>query len=93
MDHATESWINPATSQLDALRHDTVDCMTWIQLKLMGGGKMVHSWKRDVKRAFKRVPIRVSHLDLAGAVWMVDGEYWMSEHVGMPFGTMSAGAG
>ena len=53
-DHATESGVNLATWQLDALRHDTVDCLVWIVLQLQGADYL-HMWKRDVKRAFKRL--------------------------------------
>jgi len=90
-DHATESAVNIATSLQDRMRHDTVDVMVWFMLALMNTGGGIKSWKRDVKRAFKRVPIARRHSKFAGAVWMSDNVAWFSQHLGMPFGTTSAG--
>jgi len=92
-DHATESAVNIATSLRDRMRHDTVDVMVWFMLVLMNIGGGIKSWKRDVKRAFKRVPIAVRHAKFAGAAWMCDNVAWFSQHLGMPFGTTSAGHG
>ena len=92
-DHATESGANPSTSQADSMRHDTIESLVWIQLRLMTGNVAVRSWKRDVKRAFKRVPVARRHRWCAGSVWVADGKALLSEHLGMPFGTVSVGAG
>ena len=70
-DHATESALNLVTEQLEKMRHDTCDVMVWLLLQLQRQFGPVRSWKRDVKRAFKRVPVRVQHHDLAGSVWRV----------------------
>ena len=47
-------------------------------------------WKRDVSKAFRRCPISVDHLDLSWVVFAAEGLYWVSQHLGMPFGATSA---
>ncbi|CAK0831274.1 unnamed protein product, partial [Prorocentrum cordatum] len=91
-DHGTESAVNLATGMGDATRHDTVDLMVEIMRSFIRRQVPFKSWKRDVKRAFRRFPIRGSHSDLAGSVWACNGQPWFSRHVGMPFGPTSAGA-
>ena len=92
-DHATESGLNPITEQLERMRHDTCDCMIWFMLRLMAIYRGLCTWKRDVKRACKRVPVKAAHRDLAGANLVVNGIWYVSNHTGMLFGATSAGAG
>ena len=47
-------------------------------------------WKRDISRAFRRVPVYKQHLDLSWVVWLSQGVTWSAQHLGMPFGTVSA---
>jgi len=47
-------------------------------------------WKRDVSKAFRRVPIRSEHLPWAFVVYLWRGIVMASGHVGMPFGSTSA---
>ena len=90
VDHETESLINEATRPADRVKHDSVDVMAFIVVTMLAAGVMVNMWKRDISSAFRRIPIRADHLDLAWVAWMANNELWISQHLGMPFGTVSA---
>ena len=90
VDHETESLINEATRPADRVKHDSVDVMAFIVVAMLAAGVMVNMWKRDISSAFRRIPIRADHLDLAWVAWMSNNEIWISQHLGMPFGTVSA---
>ena len=47
-------------------------------------------WQRNVSKAFRRSLISVEHLDLSWVVFAAEGLYWVSQHLGMPFGATSA---
>eukprot|EP00972_Heterocapsa_arctica_P097744 14421070-Heterocapsa_arctica.AAC.1 len=57
---------------------------------LMRAGCVPLFWKRDISRAFRRLPILASHLDLSWVVFLVAGCCMAAQHLGMPFGTISA---
>ena len=90
VDHETESFINEATRPQDRVRHDGLGLLAFIVTALMLAGVLPELWKRDVSSAFRRVPILAAHLDLSWVVWWADGRFWIAQHVGMPFGTVSA---
>ena len=89
-DHETESGINAVTVPVDKIKHDTLDVLVALVLRLFDAGHPVHMWKRDVSKAFRRVPVKAEHLEFAGAVWMDHGVLLIAQHKGMPFGTVSA---
>jgi len=43
-----------------------------------------------LKKAFRGIPILGDHLDLTWVVWCFQGEFYVSQHYGMPFSTFSA---
>ena len=90
VDHETESGVNAATAPVDKIKHDTLDVLVALILRLFDAGIPVHMWKRDVSKAFRRVPVKAAHLEFAGAVWMDRGLLFVAQHKGMPFGTVSA---
>ena len=90
VDHKTESGINSAAEPLDKLRHENVADLSWVISQLQRVGRNPKLWKRDLRKAFRGVPIRADHLDLSWVVWMCFGVTWVSQHIGMPFGTTSA---
>ena len=47
-------------------------------------------WKRDLRKAFRGMPIYHGHRRLAYVVWAHRGQKLVARHVGMPFGTESA---
>ena len=90
VDHETESLINEATRPCDKVRHDGIDVLALIATLFMFHGIVPELWKRDISSAFRRVPILAAHLEFAFVAWWHDNEVWISQHLGMPFGTVSA---
>jgi len=90
VDHETESEVNEAARAVDKLRHESVDDFAWVIEQLQGVQRNPKMWKRDLRKAFRGVPIQADHLDLAWVVWKCFGKIWVSQHRGMPFGTNSA---
>ena len=90
VDHATESLINGATFPSDRVHHDIIDVLICILLMFMTAGFEPRMWKRDVSKAFRRCAIFVEHIDLSWVVFAAEGLYWVSSHLGMPFGATSA---
>ena len=90
VDHESESGVNAATTPADKIEHDTLDVLADQVLHFFRAGHDVRMWKRDVSKAFRRVPIKAQHLEFAWAVWMHEGLLWVAQHRGMPFGTVSA---
>ena len=90
VDDCSESGLNGATQATQRLVHDTLDVLVQMLLFHMRRGLQPRMWKRDVSRAFRRVPIQVDHLEFAWVAFMWRGMAWMAQHMGMPFGTTSA---
>ena len=90
VDHKTESMINTATRPFDKLQHDDIDVLAFIVTCFLILGILPKLWKRDISSAFRRVPIWAEHLDLAWVCWITAGRIWVAQHLGMPFGTVSA---
>ena len=57
---------------------------------LLADGHQPLMWKRDIGKAFRRLPIQETHLDLAWVVWLHFGSLVAAQHLGVPFGTTSA---
>ena len=90
VDHATESGLRPATTPADKVYHDGVPVLVAILLLFMSLGVRMVMWKRDISKAFRRVPVFFQHLQFAWVVWVHQGQLLKAQHRGMPFGTISA---
>jgi hypothetical protein len=90
VDHETESLMNEATRPCDKVQHDDVGLLSFIITFMLGEGVLPKLWKRDVSSAFRRIPIFKDHLDLTWVAWWSAGRSWVAQHLGMPFGTVSA---
>ena len=90
VDHATEREINEATQPVDKLYFETVEVLIAMALMFMRADFLPVMWKRDISRAFRRVPVYKHHLDLSWVIWLRMGVMFTARHVGMPFGTISA---
>jgi len=90
VDHCTESGVNGAAEPVDKLRHESIDDLVWVICQLQEVLKQPRLWKRDLRKAFRGVPICADQLDLSWVVWMSMDKTWVSQHFGMPFGTTSA---
>ena len=90
VDHKSESEINLATQPTEKLSHDTIDSMVKMVQQFVVNGCSPLMWKRDIGKAFRRLPVRVDHLDLSWVVFLADGVRMVAQHLAMPFGTTSA---
>ena len=90
VDHETESMMNPATQPVDKLQFDGLDMLVAILLFFLRADVMPRMWKRDISKAFRRIPVFQGHLDLSWTIWMHEGLLYIAQHRGMPFGTISA---
>ena len=82
--------VNAATVPCDKIRHDTLDDLAHMTLAYFRQDCQTQLWKRDISKAFRRVPVRADHLVFAWTVWLHKGGLMVAQHKGMPFGTVSA---
>ena len=47
-------------------------------------------WKADIDSAFRRIPIKKSHRDLAWTAWRTGNKVGMAKHYCMPFGAIAS---
>ena len=85
-----ESETNPATVTTGKISHDTIDTLVQMVVFFLTRGLVPFLWKRDISRAFRRLPILVAHLDVSWVVFVYAGNRLAAQHVGMPFGATSA---
>ena len=90
VDHMTEIFQNLAIFPMEKVNHDTVDSLVPILVLSLMAGITPLMWKRDISKAFRRIPIRVAHLDLSWVAFLFAGIAWAVQHVGMPFGSTAA---
>ena len=90
VDHFTESFINLVTRPVDRVRHDTIDVLIFILKAFLSADISPLMWKRDVRKAFRKLPVDQSFKDLCWVVFLHNGVAWCSQHLGMPFGSVSA---
>jgi len=90
VDHMTENSVNCITDPSDTVYHEGVDVQTQLLGFLLRAGKVPKQWKRDVSKAFRRIPLAAHHQRWAYVVFRHEGRLVASRHVGMPFGSTSA---
>ncbi|CAE8612287.1 unnamed protein product [Polarella glacialis] len=90
VDLETESGANPATRPFDKISHDTLNALATMILLLFQLGVDSEQWKRNVSKAFRRVPVFWQHREFAGVIWVQLNVVWVAQHKGMPFGAVSA---
>ncbi|CAE8643663.1 unnamed protein product [Polarella glacialis] len=90
VDHETESGANPATRPSDKISRDTLNALVVMILLVFPLGVEPGQWKGDVSKAFRRVPVFWQRREFAWVIWVQLNVLWVSQHKGMPFGTVSA---
>lgn len=58
VDHFTESGINLSIQPADSPKHETLDHVVSLIILVMSLGISPQMWKRDISKAFRRVPIK-----------------------------------
>ena len=90
MDDYSFSDANIACIPADSPVPETVDSMIGMCHWFTSRGIPVNMWKRDVCRAYRNLPIAAAHLLMMSVVWMMHGEIFISDHIGLPFGSIGA---
>jgi len=90
VDHKTESDVNAACQPQEKVTHDLADTLVAMLMFFLALGQVPLMWKRDISQAFRRVAIAAEHLDLSWVVFVHRGLHFVAQHIGMPFGTVSA---
>ena len=90
VDDMTESWVNTCTEQSDRQCNGTLLHLIYFLLMLSQLGASPCMWKRDIKSAFRRLPILACHSVFAWVVWLSNGVAVAARHDGMPFGAVSS---
>ena len=82
--------LNDATRPADRVQHDTVNVLVGMVLAFYSAMVQCAMWKRDISKAFRRCPVRASHLEFSWVVFRAHGRIWGAQHLGMPFGAASS---
>ena len=90
VDNMKETGLNPATAPVDSVKHNIIDSLVFMLIFFMQLGLMPEMWKRDVSRAFRRLPILACHSVFAWVVWLSNGVAVAARHDGMPFRAVSS---
>ena len=85
------SGCNAATTPCEKLSYDSLDKLLLLS-RAMGEsvGRGLSLWKADVDAAFRRVPLDPYHREYAWVAFKRDGEIYVAQHLGMPFGAMAS---
>ena len=90
VDDFTESLINEWCFPVDSPLTDSLETMIFMIIFLWRKGKLPKMWKRDVRRAFRNLPVYFRHLKFMVVAWMYKQRLWTSRHTGLPFGSVGA---
>ena len=61
VDHESDDGVAAATCPQDAIIHQTVDALLMILTTFVAAGQTCCMWKRDMRKAYKSIPIKVKH--------------------------------
>ena len=84
VDDMTESWVK-CTEQSDRQCNGTLLHLVFFLLMLAQLGASPGMWKRDIKSAFRRLPILAGQSVFALVVWICNGVAVAARHEGMAF--------
>ena len=90
VDHETECGLNEATQPTQRTGNGSVLALIQALLFFFAVGLDARCWKRDISKAFRRVPVCADDLDLMFFVWLDNDELWKAGHRGCPFGAVSS---
>ena len=88
--HYTESAHNSATHLRGRITHQTVECLLFILMMMMRADVEPVMFKRDVRKAFRSIPVMVEHHWCAYVTFAFEGHYYAALQYGMPFGCIAA---
>lgn len=88
--HYTESAHNAATHLKGRITHQTTDCLVVMILMMLRAQVCPVMWKRDIRKAFKSLPVMVGHHWYSYIVFAFSGHYYAALQYSMPFGCIAA---
>ena len=86
----TASFVNVCTQQSDRQVSGSLLDLVMMLMLIWQHGRLPHMWKRDIKSAFRRLPVLAAHAAFAWIVWLSNGVRCAARHDGMPFGAVSS---
>ena len=90
VDHESENGVAAATWPQDAIIHQTVDALQMIFTACFAAGQTCCMWERDVRKAYRSIPIKVEHHVYSWETFSFQGHAKATAQYGMPFGAVSA---
>ena len=91
VDHATESWFKEATTATETMQTERIEVAIIMCLMLMTYGHQVRMAKRDVKRAFRQLPLDIKAFgEFLWVIFAKGGDMFVSQHLACPFGATSS---
>ena len=90
VDHHTEPGLKRATWAPSKSSVHNADALVWIILWFFELGLEVRVWKRDIARAFRKLPLRADHLYLYWVVWKFAGGLYAAQHYASSFGAVAS---
>ena len=90
VDDMTESRPNLCAEQSDTQVNGTILQLVFMLLLFLEKDLSPEMWKRDIKSAFRRLPVHSDHIQFAWVVWLAAGLLRAAPHWGMPFGAAAS---
>ena len=88
--HFSEGGINNATRPAGRIVHQAVHHFIILLMMFMRMGMEPLMFKRDIRKAFRTIPICVKGFELAHVCFAFEGHYWACRQLGMLFGCAAA---
>ena len=76
VDDETEGLANECAHFDQRGQNETLDTLLWMIMKFLGAGVFPFMWRADISSFFRRLPIRVDHLQYATCVFRAMGANW-----------------
>ena len=90
MDHGSESGLKSATKSKQKTKVQGLELLVTLVLGFLDCNKDPRMWKRDLKSAFRNVPLDQEHKWCSWSAWKTGGVIMMARHLAAPFGWVSS---
>ena len=85
VDHGSESGLKEATFSKQKTKVQGLEFLVTMVLQFLDNEKDPRMWKRDLKSAFRNVPLDQKHKWCSWSAWKVGGIVMMARHLAAPF--------
>ncbi len=90
VDHGSESGLKAATESTERTQVQGLEFLITMVLYMLKQQVDPEMWKRDLKSAFRNVPLCQEHAWCSWSAWSAGGKLWLSRHLAAPFGWVSS---